>query len=147
MPLVLPAERIFVNCVGELNAATCSPVYESVLYAVFFFFQAEDGIRDSSVTGVQTCALPISDARADIFAIGVVLYEALVGRHPFRVEANVATGGRIVHDEPHSIPDAVPAGLQSVFTRMLAKDPAHRYQTCAHVLAGLRAVHAGCNPS
>src|SRR5260370_7573292 len=29
----------------------------------FFFFQAEDGIRDSSVTGVQTCALPISDSR------------------------------------------------------------------------------------
>src|SRR5260370_9236695 len=28
-----------------------------------FFFQAEDGIRDSSVTGVQTCALPISDGR------------------------------------------------------------------------------------
>ena len=26
----------------------------------FFFFQAEDGIRDTSVTGVQTCALPIS---------------------------------------------------------------------------------------
>src|SRR5260370_20232894 len=30
-----------------------------VLVCVFFFFQAEDGIRDSSVTGVQTCALPI----------------------------------------------------------------------------------------
>src|SRR5256885_2242289 len=29
----------------------------------FFFFQAEDGIRDYKVTGVQTCALPISDAR------------------------------------------------------------------------------------
>src|SRR5437879_10288187 len=28
---------------------------------MFFFFQAEDGIRDTSVTGVQTCALPISD--------------------------------------------------------------------------------------
>src|SRR6266498_4364420 len=28
---------------------------------VFFFFQAEDGIRDADVTGVQTCALPISD--------------------------------------------------------------------------------------
>src|SRR5260370_10026733 len=33
---------------------------------VFFFFQAEDGIRDSSVTGVQTCALPIYFARATI---------------------------------------------------------------------------------
>src|SRR2546427_598999 len=28
-------------------------------YSVFFFFQAEDGIRDLTVTGVQTCALPI----------------------------------------------------------------------------------------
>src|SRR5215204_885488 len=32
------------------------------LYIFFFFFQAEDGIRDHCVTGVQTCALPISDA-------------------------------------------------------------------------------------
>src|SRR5262249_59249132 len=32
--------------------------------ALFFFFQAEDGIRDWSVTGVQTCALPISGATA-----------------------------------------------------------------------------------
>src|SRR5260370_36647318 len=31
-----------------------------LLVSVIFFFQAEDGIRDSSVTGVQTCALPIS---------------------------------------------------------------------------------------
>src|SRR2546427_6158266 len=30
-------------------------------YVLFFFFQAEDGIRDLTVTGVQTCALPISD--------------------------------------------------------------------------------------
>src|SRR4030066_1404662 len=32
----------------------------------FFFFQAEDGIRDSSVTGVQTCALPISDSVTEL---------------------------------------------------------------------------------
>src|SRR2546422_5424601 len=31
-----------------------------LFFAVFFFFQAEDGIRDVAVTGVQTCALPIS---------------------------------------------------------------------------------------
>src|ERR1017187_10592614 len=34
-------------------------VENSVVFSVFFFFQAEDGIRDTSVTGVQTCALPI----------------------------------------------------------------------------------------
>src|SRR3989442_5634100 len=32
-------------------------------YTILFFFQAEDGIRDADVTGVQTCALPISPAR------------------------------------------------------------------------------------
>src|SRR5688572_31418555 len=32
-------------------------------FFLFFFFQAEDGIRDLTVTGVQTCALPISSAR------------------------------------------------------------------------------------
>src|SRR5439155_9374527 len=32
----------------------------TMLYTIFFFFQAEDGIRDGHVTGVQTCALPIS---------------------------------------------------------------------------------------
>src|SRR2546430_14284492 len=34
-----------------------------VLIVLFFFFQAEDGIRDLTVTGVQTCALPISRMR------------------------------------------------------------------------------------
>src|SRR5260370_18762249 len=33
--------------------------WSQTLCRLFFFFQAEDGIRDSSVTGVQTCALPI----------------------------------------------------------------------------------------
>src|SRR6266511_4911187 len=34
------------------------------MLCIFFFFQAEDGIRDFHVTGVQTCALPISRARS-----------------------------------------------------------------------------------
>src|SRR5207245_7697379 len=37
-----------------------SVICDSVFFFFFFFFQAEDGIRDATVTGVQTCALPIS---------------------------------------------------------------------------------------
>src|SRR5260370_39667470 len=36
------------------------------VFLFFFFFQAEDGIRDSSVTGVQTCALPICNRRIPV---------------------------------------------------------------------------------
>ena len=47
------------------------------MYVLFFFFQAEDGIRDCLVTGVQTCALPISgeiseDKRFEIFKTGEI---------------------------------------------------------------------------
>src|SRR5438876_11544810 len=47
-------------------------------FIVFFFFQAEDGIRDGRVTGVQTCALPISVVRTDaasIWATGVTWWQ------------------------------------------------------------------------
>src|SRR5207245_3822995 len=50
-------------------------MYEAVaavlfIHCCFFFFQAEDGIRDATVTGVQTCALPILIARLIAFLIG-----------------------------------------------------------------------------
>src|SRR6476661_522381 len=48
-----------------VEAAYAKPLASDL---VVFFFQAEDGIRDSSVTGVQTCALPISDDRQQILA-------------------------------------------------------------------------------
>src|SRR5439155_16637708 len=43
------------------NCCITTSVYHGVFF--FFFFQAEDGIRDGHVTGVQTCALPISARR------------------------------------------------------------------------------------
>ena len=48
----------FDEGLSQLNVGTIYPVF-SWLCCFFFFFQAEDGIRDTSVTGVQTCALPI----------------------------------------------------------------------------------------
>src|SRR5262249_57211098 len=44
------------------------------LYSVVFFFQAEDGIRDWSVTGVQTCALPICVSGCTTLALPCTVY-------------------------------------------------------------------------
>src|SRR5688572_32329366 len=58
-----------------------------VFLLFFFFFQAEDGIRDLTVTGVQTCALPIYRAGVDRLAAGGLLAQlgdfhvAEVGEH------------------------------------------------------------------
>src|SRR5256885_3291428 len=54
--------------------------------SLFFFFQAEDGIRDYKVTGVQTCALPI-------FWLGST-YGVVVSWSDTQVVANVASGSK-----------------------------------------------------
>src|SRR5256885_12453694 len=47
-------------CIYFLNSINVDDHRTRLLSIIFFFFQAEDGIRDYKVTGVQTCALPIS---------------------------------------------------------------------------------------
>jgi eukaryotic-like serine/threonine-protein kinase len=83
---------------------------------------------------------------ADIFSLGVILYEALTGLHPFRAEGPLRTAGRVMHDEPGPIGGTVLAGLDAVILRMLAKNPAERYQDCADVLADIRGVRDGRAP-
>src|SRR5258708_15781570 len=63
----------------------------------FFFFQAEDGIRDDLVTGVQTCALPILAARAR--------------RSPARQHGQ--HGARRLQREKRPIPALTPAGVST----------------------------------
>src|SRR2546430_5952456 len=64
-----------------------------LVYVFVFFFQAEDGIRDLTVTGVQTCALPIFerfiDTREDISR---VLSSPIPRRQAFRIAASMAAG-------------------------------------------------------
>src|SRR5256886_15669182 len=50
---------------------------------VHFFFQAEDGIRDLTVTGVQTCALPICDRRAQRAPRGTLAHQGRAARGAF----------------------------------------------------------------
>src|SRR2546426_10457302 len=59
---------------------------------MIFFFQAEDGIRDYKVTGVQTCALPISHDDQGAWHVGRVSYES-----------EETTEGRKVRDEDHPL--------------------------------------------
>src|SRR5438309_8191678 len=71
------------------NFCNISFVYIIIyFFFFFFFFQAEDGIRDGTVTGVQTCALPIFQAAAT---------EAGLKRFEVRLEDSDNGGGLVVH--------------------------------------------------
>ena len=54
--------------------------YFFFFFGCFFFFQAEDGIRDRDVTGVQTCALPISATSEGLTETTQTILEGLTAR-------------------------------------------------------------------
>ena len=90
------------------------------------------------------------DARADLYSTGVVLYELLAGRPPFVGNSPVAVASQHVRDAPippTQVGDDVPAQLDPVVLRALAKDPAQRFPDAATFREALDAALDGRAPS
>ena len=74
-----------------MSGFNCKNYRILMFFYVFFFFQAEDGIRDIGVTGVQTCALPIC-CGFHIMVIGICLVEVLLSTAPHIVRCVIGEG-------------------------------------------------------
>lgn len=85
-----------------------------------------------------------ADARSEVFALGIVLYELLTGKHPFARDSEMAMMGAIMLDEPDPPSKAadparpVPVEVDAVVARALAKAPADRYPDMAALASALR---------
>ena len=86
------------------------------------------------------------DGRSDIYSLGVMFYQLLAGRLPFQAETPTAMIFQHAYEEPFPLAQAapdVPQPVLEIIARMMAKDPAERYGSCAAVLADLRAFREG----
>jgi len=85
----------------------------------------------------------MSDARSDVWALGVVLYEMASGRRPFQGRTGFALSSAILNEPPPALPAAVPDGLRGVIERCLEKEPTRRYRRAAEVRAALETLASG----
>ncbi|MFN7975417.1 MAG: protein kinase [Acidobacteriota bacterium] len=103
--------------------------------------------REGTVVGTPTYLAPEQlvgnaplDGRADLFSLGIVLYQLLSGRHPFQGKDVAETCARLLHDEPVPIRDAVPETppvLAATIARLLAKRASDRPRSATEVIAAL----------
>jgi len=81
------------------------------------------------------------DARSDIFSLGMVIYEMIAGRSPFIGGTNSDIVASILKEEPPRLTDLtakVPAELEAIVNRALAKDKEQRYQTVSELQRDLK---------
>jgi len=82
----------------------------------------------------------VVDARADVFALGVVCYEMLAGRRAFTGETAVEVMAGIVRSDPPALPIDVPPALERTVRRCLEKQPAQRFQSASDLAFALEAL-------
>jgi len=83
----------------------------------------------------------LSDRRADVFSLGVVLYELLTDVKPFRGESLTQIREAVLHHEPplaNKIDPAVPKALAAIAARAMAKDPEQRFRSARSFARELR---------
>jgi serine/threonine-protein kinase len=86
------------------------------------------------------------DVRADLFALGVVLYEMATGRSPFRGETVAAFYDALLNKPPappRSVNPSLPVDLVRILEKALEKEPARRYQSSKELLEDLKRVGTG----
>ncbi len=86
------------------------------------------------------------DHRTDVFALGVILYEAMTGRRPFEAESTTAVINKIIGEDPvppRSIDSSIDTDVETIVMKCLEKEPQRRYDSARALADDLQAYLVG----
>jgi eukaryotic-like serine/threonine-protein kinase len=132
--LVGPEERLKVTDFGIARAGASQMTETGSIMGTAQYLSPEQA-RGAPVT-----------APSDLYSVGIVLYEMLTGRVPFTGDTPVGIAMKHLNDAPYppsAVAPGIPADLDRVVLRALAKSPADRYQTAEEFDSDLARIEAG----
>ena len=124
-----PSERVYLTDFGVVKHTAAQGLTKTG-----FFLGTVDYAAPEQIEGLAV------DARTDVYALGCVLYECLVGQAPFVRDGELAVLHAHLVQPPPVLSSAlqVPKGLDAVIARALAKAKDDRYPTCGELIAAAR---------
>src|SRR6266480_673141 len=137
--LVEAEGRVYLTDFGIAKRARSKGVTQTGFFVGTLDYEAPEQIRGESL-----------GAPADVYAFGCLVFESLTGKKPFERDTDVAVMYAQLRDDPPSASELrpeLPASVDAVVARALAKEEDGRYRTCRELVEGVRACLGGLAPA
>ncbi len=133
--LVTPTGQVKITDFGIAKAVDASPVTKTgMVMGTAQYIAPEQAVGEDAT------------AASDVYALGIVGYEALAGVRPFTGEGAITVAMKHVRDAPPPMPDDLPPNVHELIAITMAKDPLQRYSSGGEFADAVAAVRAGHMP-
>ncbi|MBD0024247.1 MULTISPECIES: serine/threonine-protein kinase [Gordonia] len=133
--LITPTGQVKITDFGIAKAVDAAPVTQTgMVMGTAQYISPEQATGDEATSA------------SDVYALGVVGYEALTGRRPFLGEGAITVAMKHIHETPPPLPSNLPSGVRELIEITMAKDPQQRYANGGEFADAVAAVRAGRRP-